>query len=144
MRWTVTGLYAGAILPLVLASHAAASAAFMIYDRLPGHVQRSDWIGYVLNDVAPGLAGVGCTLVLLAILSRLGRLSATLRGFWFRTASWWLLAMALQLIVLRERSNPDFGLWSQVITWPLAALAAGLATDALITYWRHRSASPAV
>ena len=143
MRWTVTWLYAGAIVPLVLASHAAASVAFVIYDRLPTSIQRSDWIGYALNDLAPGLAGVGCALVLLAILARLRRFSVTVLGFLWRTAPWWLLAAAIQAVVLRERSNPDFGLWSQVITWPLAALVAGLATDALWT-WRRRSVSRAV
>ena len=136
-------LYSAALLPLVVASYAAAAGAFEVYERLPDSIQKSDWIGVVLNDVAPGSAGVICVPLLVDMLARRSAFAATLAGFVTRTAPWITVASFILLIVWRERANSDFGLWSQIITWPLAALVAGIVTDALVT-WRGASVSPAV
>ena len=140
MRWVPTLAYTVALAPLLIASHAAAAGAFALYDLAPGTIQRSDWIGFAVNDAAPALAGAGCSLLLIAILVRVRLFHATARGFAVRTMPWWLLAAAIEAMVVYQRGNADFGLWSQVITWPLAALLGGLATDAIWT-WR-RTAMP--
>jgi hypothetical protein len=142
-HWSPPVIYFLALFPLVIGSHAAASAAFVLYDRAPESVQKSEWIGYVLNDVAPALAGVVCAVLLAALLVRASRFVATTRGFLVRTMPWYLLAAAIAVLVVQGQASPDFGLWSQIITWPLAALLAGLATDALVT-WRRSSSAPAV
>jgi hypothetical protein len=141
--WLPTIAYALALLPLVIGSHAAATAAFAIYDRLPVSIQKSDWIGVFLNDIAPAVSGVLCALVLAKWLARHQAFAATVSGFAVRTAPWLFLASAIGYVVWREKTNSDFGLWSQIITWPLAALVAGLTTDAAVTWWRA-SARPAV
>ena len=143
MRWVPAAAYAVALVPLVVASYAAAGAAFALYGRAPASIQRSGWVAHALNDVAPALAGVGCAVILIAILVRARLFLATGRGFAVRTMPWYLLATGIGAVVLRERGSGDFGLWSQVITWPLAALVGGLATDAFWT-WRQASAPPAV
>ena len=142
-HWSPPVVYFFALFPLVIGSHAAASAAFALYDRAPEGAQKSEWVGYVLNDVAPALAGVACAAVLAVLLIRASRYVPTIRGFLLRTMPWYLLAAAIEVLVIQGQANPDFGLWSQIITWPLAALLAGLATDALVT-WRRSSAAPAV
>jgi hypothetical protein len=97
-------------------------------------------MGLVLNDVAPASAGIVCAAVLVTLLARRDAFALTLRGFVVRTVPWMLFAGAILLIVWHEGANSDFGLWSQVITWPLVALIAGLLTDALVT-WRRASQS---
>ena len=143
MRWIPPLAYTVAVVPLIIASHTAAGLAFALYDRAPASVRRSDWTGVVLNEVAPGLAGVSCAVLLIALLVRWQVFSPTLRGFLVRTLPWLCLAAAIEVVVLKNRGNSDFGLWSQVITWPLAALLGGLATDALWT-WRRAVTRPAV
>jgi hypothetical protein len=136
--WVPPLSYALALVPLVIGAHAAAAGAFAIYAHLPDGIQRSDWIGVILNDVAPGSAGVICAGTLAMLLARRGTFSPTLPGFVWRTLPWLILAGVILLIVNYESANSDFGLWSQVITWPLAALLAGLVTDAIMT-WRRAS-----
>jgi len=143
MRWIPTVAYTVALGPLIIASHAAAGGAFALYDRAPATIQRSSWIGYALNDVAPALAGVGCTVLLIALLVRARVFHATRRGFAARTIPWYLLAAGISAVVVSQRGNADFGLWSQILTWPRAALLGGLATDALWT-WRRASIPHAV
>ena len=142
-HWTPPVVYFFALFPLVIGSHVAASAAFALYDQAPEGVQKSEWVGYVLNDVAPALAGVACAGILAALLIRARNYVPTIRGFLRRTMPWYLLAGAIEILVIQGRANSDFGLWSQIITWPLAALLAGLATDAVVT-WRRSVAAPAV
>ena len=142
-HWSPPVVYFFALVPLVLGSHAAASAAFALYDRTPEGVQKSEWVGYVLNDVAPALAGVACAGLLAAMLMRASKYVPTVRGFLLRTMPWYLLAAAIEVLVIQGRADSDFGLWSQIITWPLAALLAALATDALVS-WRRSSSAPAV
>jgi hypothetical protein len=142
-HWSPPVVYFVALFPLVLGSHAAASAAFALYDRAPEGVQKSEWVGYVLNDFAPALAGVACAGVLAAVLVRARKYVPTIRGFLLRTMSWYLLAAVIEVLVIQGQANSDFGLWGQLITWPLAALLAGLATDALVT-WRRGMSAPAV
>ena len=143
MRWLPPLAYTVAVAPLVAASYGAAGVAFALYDRAPESVRRRDWMGHVLNEVAPALVGVGCAVLLVALLSRWQMFSTTLRGYFVRTLPWFLLAAAIGAVVLDNRANSDFGLWSQAITWPLAALLGGIATDALWT-WRRAITPPAV
>jgi len=125
-----------ALVLLVIASHIAAAVAFLLYDRLPDAVQRSDWIGYVLNVAAPLIGGVVCAVAVVALLIRCRQFEPTWKGHFARTFAWYLVAGWVQWIVLQNAGNSDFGLWSQIITWPRAALLGGAATDALATVWR--------
>ncbi len=141
-RWLPPATYFLALLPLVIASHVAATVAFALYDRLPAAVQTSFWLNYFLNGIAPGAAGVFCALALIALLTRWHVFRASWRGFALRTLPWFLVTSAIAYVVWQERTNGDFGLWGQLITWPLAALLAGVLTDAIVT-WRRASGSPA-
>lgn len=136
-RLAVAAGFLGTI-PVVAASYLAAGAACAVYDRLPAGVQRSDGIGYVLNDVAPLLSGVACAGLLVAALTHWRAFVATWRAHLARTWTWYALAAGVEWIVRAYRSSGDFGLWSQVVTWPQAALVGALLTDAVATGWRGR------
>ena len=142
MRWSPSFLYLLALFPLVIGSHAAGVGAFALYELAPNGVQKSDWVGFLLYDAAPGLAGVSCALILAAILPRVSTYVPTVRGFLLRTMPWSLLAAVIGAVVIRERDDGDFWEGGQLITIPLAALLAGLATDALVS-WRRSSSAPA-
>ena len=130
-----SALYLVGLVAIVAASHLFASAAFEIYDRLPDEVQRSGWTGPVLNEVAPCLVGVACAILLVQLLVRRDQFLPTSRGHMHRSASWYLFAVWVLGIIYRNHGNVDFGLWSQIVTWPLAGTIGALITDALLT-WR--------
>jgi hypothetical protein len=135
-----------ALVPLIIASHLAASVAFTVYDRLPESTQRSGWIGYVLNDVAPAVGGIVCGLGVVAILTRRQQFNPSWQGHIQRALTWYLSASWVQWLVFQNTGNTDFGLWGQIITWPQAAFLSAAATDAAVSIWRgwHRRSNVAL
>jgi hypothetical protein len=140
MRRDRVGAAAGTLLtlPLVVGSYVAAFGAFSVYDRIPRgtEIQKSLWLGYLLNGVTPLLWGVVCTSVFAAALLDVRAFLPGWRGHVGRTWLWYALAVSLQLIVLAMGDTMDFGLWGQVVTWPEASLIGGITTDAVVTAWR--------
>lgn len=129
-------------LPVTVASSfVAADFAFDLYYRLPPQTQLADWTGPVLNQVAPGLAGLLVVVVLCRMLLRRGLLRATVRAHLTRTSLWYMLAALILGVNFANRTSPDFGLWSQAVNWPLAAVLVGIGYDLLLMIGRARTAS---
>jgi hypothetical protein len=135
-----------ALVPLIIASHVAAGVAFAVYDHLPDSTQRSVWLRYMLNDVAPAVGGIVCGLGVVALLTRRQQFNPTWQGHIQRALTWYLGASWVQWIAFQNTGNTDFGLWSQTITWPQAAFLGAAATDAALSIWRgwHRRSNDAL
>ena len=128
-------IYSAWLVIILVASFVFVYTAFRVYASLPYALQRAPWIGFLLNVIVPLLAGVISGAVAIYVLSRRGLLEATVREHLFRAAPWYLLSCLLVLIVVRNEGIKDFGLWSQVITWPLYSTVGALIADIVLS-WR--------
>jgi hypothetical protein len=117
----------------VLGSCVGAEAAFSVYYQLPDATQRAGWTGPWLNQYAPALGGLVVAMALFAILRRRGQYTPALRAHFTRSSLWYGLVGLILWVNYLQRGISDFGLWSQLINWPLAGLLAGLAFDLLAT-----------
>lgn len=133
-------IYAAGLLLLFVSSYLAAGAAFMVYDYLPPATQRATWVGLVLNGVAPWAAGLACGTALVIALVATGKFVPTVRGHLLRASTWYGLGAVLSAAVLSGRSNSDFGLYGQLVVWPLVSIAGALMVDILATYLRAQRA----
>jgi hypothetical protein len=128
-------IYSAWLVIILVASFVFAYTAFRVYASLPYALQRAPWIGVVLNVMVPLLAGVISGAVAIYVLSRRDQFKPTLREHLFRAAPWYLLSCLLVLIVVRNEGIKDFGLWSQIITWPLYSTIGALFADIVLS-WR--------
>jgi hypothetical protein len=120
-------------LPLVMiGSCITADVAFEVYHTFPNEVMRESWWGPVLNRYAPGVGGLLVTMSLHALLRRTGEYTIALRAHLVRALAWYLMVGLIAGINYSNRGSSDFGLWSQVINWPLVGLLVGLGFDLLI------------
>lgn len=127
--------YSAWLVVIVAASFLFANTGFSIYASLPDPLRRARWMGVVLNVIVPVLAGLLSGAVALRILSARGQLRTTLRDHFFRTAPWYLLICLLVWVIVRNAGIRDFGLWSQIITWPLYSTIGALVVD---IFWSWR------
>ncbi len=120
---------------LIIASWLAASAAFALYDLLPSDTQRADWTGPVLNLLAPALSGLLVSALLIHGLRHFRIYVPTLRAHFARAVTWYGYAALVLWITYVNRNNSDFGLWSQFIQWPLAAIVVAVVYDFVATIY---------
>jgi hypothetical protein len=121
-------------LPLVMVgSCAGAGLAFEVYYAFPNETQRQGWWGPILNKYAPGLGGLLVTMFVCEILRRTGRYSPKLRAHLLRGAGWYLVVGLILMLNHAQRGVLDYGLWSQLVNWPLVGLLVGLGFDLLMT-----------
>ena len=128
-------VYSAWLIVIVAASFLFAYTAFGIEASLPNPLRRAHWMGVTLNFIVPVLAGLLSGAVAIWILSIRGELRPTLRDHFFRAAPWYLLICLLVLVVARNAGIRDFGLWSQIITWPLCSTIGALVVD-IVWSWR--------
>jgi hypothetical protein len=124
---------------LIGASWLAASAAFALYQLLPPDTQRADWPGPVIDQLAPGLSGLLVSALLIYGLRRMGIYRAGLRAHFVRAVPWYGFAAWVFWVTYVNRANTDFGLWKQLIQWPLAATIAAVAYDFVTTVYLGRN-----
>ena len=128
-------IYSFGLFCLIVASYLAAGAAFMIYDEFAGATSRAWWWVYLLNGAAPFLAGVPISAFFVKFLDSRGEFRPTLVGHLQRASTWYAFGAWVLLVMNSNRGNSDFGLWSQLIIWPLIATTGALITDLCWT-WR--------
>lgn len=129
-------MYALGSIGVMAGSYVAASGASALDGVMPTAVRRAGWWTHGLNLVPPFFAGAAIGLILARVLARRGEFGGTFRRHLSRTISWYLLAVGLGYVVYRNRDNADFGLWAQIVVWPLAGAVGALLTDVLLT-WRY-------
>jgi hypothetical protein len=96
----------------------------------------------LVNNVAPPTAiGLGAALLLARIARRRQWYGAGWRGHFGRAGSAYLLALAIITLVGATRPS-GFAIWAPPLLWPLLALVAFLATDAVLSMRSGRA--PAV
>ena len=128
-------VYSAWLIVIVAASFLFANTAFGIEASLPDPLRRAHWMGVVLNLIVPVLAGLLSGAVAIWVLSTRGQFRPTLRDHFFRAAPWYLLICLLVWVVVRNAGIRDFGLWSQIITWPLNSAIGALVID-IVWSWR--------
>lgn len=102
-----------------------------------------DWSIFALNVVPPVVAGAVIAVLAAWLARRLGCYQATFRGHLGRLALAYLVSVLIVGIIIDNRGKSDFGLWSQVIEWPLAGLLALAAVDVAITAAMRKHSAPA-
>lgn len=102
-----------------------------------------DWTILAINILPPMTAGVLISLASLWFARRQGWYEPTLRAHAMRLALTYALSIAIIALIIANWSNSDFGLWGQLIEWPLAALIGLALVDlvATIAAGRHRVAA---
>jgi len=128
-------IYSLWLIVILAASYLLAYAAFSVYAVLPYAMQRASWMVIVLNVIVPLLAGGISGSAAIYVLSRRNQLNPTLRAHLFRAAPWYLLSCLLFLIVVRNEGVEDFGLWGQIVIWPLYSTIGALFADLALS-WR--------
>jgi hypothetical protein len=90
-----------------------------------------NWIVLAMNLVPAFLCGVGCYYV-AARLERVreGSSAAPTKHF-LRSLPLYLISGLLIAYIWSERSDKSFGLWAQLVVWPLAATLGGILGDLL-------------
>jgi hypothetical protein len=137
-------VFGAAVVAVSLAAIQSADLAFAFYYAAPERYSRAEWWVWALNVFAPALGGALVVAVLIAWESRRARYTCTWQGHLARTTSWYVAAGVLYWIVWMDRGISDFGLWGQIIEWPLAGLLAAIATDVLASAWGARTQRRAV
>jgi hypothetical protein len=115
---------------VVVAGELAAGLAFTLYGLVPSAHRKYDWWGPLLNIAAPALGGVAVFAPLAAFCSRRNLFTPSLRGHMVRTVLWYAFVAWVISVIVSNRDNSDFGLWGQIIEWPMFALLAAIAADA--------------
>ena len=128
-------IYSSWLIVIIVASFLFAYVAFSVYASLPYGLKRAPWMGVVLNAIVPLIAGVLSGAVAIYVLSTRDQLKPTVRGHLFRAAPWYALSGLLVLIFVRNQGVRDFGLWSQIVIWPLYSTIGALITD-IVFSWR--------
>ena len=127
------------LLPVIVLSMVAPSLAI-------GYVNEhdlwryNDYATWMINLVPPCL--VGLALYGLVAPWRTRQRSDRAKAHMTRCALLYLFAGLCAAWIIRFNSSPDFGLVSQLFTWPLAATLSGIAIDAAAT-WRDVTIPPA-
>jgi len=92
-----------------------------------------DWTILAINVIPPMTAGVLTSLGAVWFARRRGWFTPTMRAHVMRLAFTYALSIAIVALIVANWSNSDFGLWAQVIEWPLAALIGLALVDLLFT-----------
>ena len=142
MRAKATTLYAACVPVLIALVFALTSLAFCLTGDWPWR-RMPDWTVVALNVVPPMVAGAAVAVLVASLARRLGCYQATVRGHLGRLALVYLLAVVIVGIIVDNQGNSDFGLWSQIIEWPLAGLLALAAVDLIITARMRTHRAPA-
>lgn len=101
--------------------------------QLLGVVVRVDWpqwLGWPLSLLQPFVFGALCYRAFGRWRQSRGNLPAVVPGHLRRSASLYLIAIALGLFVLSNRSDKGFGLVAPLFVWPLMATLGGIVGDA--------------
>jgi hypothetical protein len=133
-RWGIA--YLLLLPPVVLGAALASTAVLEPLRRASGAVI---WAANVL----PGFTVGAISYTLLARwLVRAGALRPTLGGHIGRALSLYACVGLGAFWLARGWHTPDFGLWAQLVLWPVVAALGGLTADAIIT-WKARHAAGA-
>lgn len=130
------------LVALIGASWLAASGAFALYDLLPPRTQLADWPGPVIDIVAPGLSGLLVSVLLIHWLRSSRIYVPSLRAHLVRAIPWYGFVAWVLWVTYLNRANTDFGLWRQLIQWPVAATFVAVAYDLIATVYLGRHHTP--
>lgn len=122
-----------AVCLLVAAAYASTTLAFMGYNLAPPPYSKHDAWGVLLNFVTPVLGGAIAYSALRALSNRLGWELRGYRHHLARTFVWYGLVASALWVVFANRDNSDWGLFGQIVTWPMCSVATGLVLDLLLT-----------
>jgi len=128
-------IYLAWLVVIVASAFLFAFAAFSISSSLPIEIRRASWMRVALNVITPVLAGLLAGTLAVHILSVRCQLNPTLRAHFFRAAPWYLLICLLLSVSVRNKGVADFGLWSQIVIWPLYSTIGALIADIVLS-WR--------
>jgi hypothetical protein len=132
MRSKALALYTVAVPISIGLAYWLTFIVFEATDGLPWK-RMPDWTILAINVVPPMSAGVLTSLAAAWLAHQRGWYSPTLRAHATRLALAYALSLTITAVIIANQSNSDFGLWSQVIEWPLAALVGVAVVDAVIT-----------
>ena len=133
-------LYTGGLSGLFAGSWLAAWLAFEVLVRFAESTSPHWSWSPLWNEFAPLLSGIPIALFLVWLLERGTDYRPTLIGHVRRAASWYGFIALVLIVSYLERDNPDFGLWSQAITWPMMSTIGAVGTDLLVTWKKSRRA----
>lgn len=91
-----------------------------------------NWIVLAMNIVPAFLCGVGCYYVAARRERVRDGLSAPPTKHFLRSMPLYLISGLLIIYIWAERSDKSFGLWAQLVAWPLAATLGGIVGDLMV------------
>jgi hypothetical protein len=130
------GAFIGAL--VIVAAFVSTLVAFPVVDLLPqqeGAVFAA--VDYFLNMGVPAIAGALVAMVATPMQRREFPRMAPMFRHLLWCAGWYAMLIACSAVLWKGWAEPDFWLFGQIFVWPAAALAAAVATDALLN-WRRR------
>ncbi len=132
MRIKAVALYSAAVPIAIGLAFYLTYAAFDATEGLPWQ-RMPRWTILALNFLPPVVAGAATSGVLAWWARRRGWYVATVRDHFKRLALGYLLSASIVGLIVSNQRSSDYGLWSQLIEWPLAALIGLALVDFTIT-----------
>ena len=124
-------LYVVAVPVVILLSYIVTAMAFPVADWAE-QWHPSYWYVVAINFGAPALSGGATGLYWSRIARSRGRREIGFRAHLRRNRVMYGMILCFGYIVAINMGNTDFGLWSQLIEWPLTAMLAFVSADLAI------------
>jgi hypothetical protein len=97
------------------------------------------WSVFALNYLPPFLAGTLTAGLVVSVVRRWGAYVATLPAHVRRNGLAYAICIAIAVLIVMNRSNGDYGLWRQLVEWPLAAILGLMSADLTFTLIKRRA-----
>ena len=138
----VFALYAVALVP---AGGLAVALSAWVMDLSRNQAPRmpSGLNGWALNVIPAFGAGLLMYLILARVVHARLTGTSSFVGHVRRSASLYLLALVLGVVLLHDGPSPDFWSFGQLVLWPWLVAVAGIVADGLTALHRPRRRTPA-
>ncbi len=132
MRIRNVVLYVAAVLVSIAFAFVIATIVFLASEKLPWK-RLPDWVILAINVAPPLAGGALASWVAARLASSRGWFRATLDGHAERMLIAYALSLLISVTIISNWRNGEFGLWRQLIEWPLMALIGLIVVDAILT-----------
>ena len=139
-----SALYYLLALPLaIVGAFAATGFTISTINAMPKSMTSAYWIGFAINILLPFLCGVAVYAGLAAWRRHKHVLTRGFAAHVLRVGLLYILATACGVILYRNWSTPDFGLWGQIPLWIGLVAAGGILADLTMSFRKQLVASNA-